>query len=145
MSTTAPKPYTTTQVLNNLRNFVTELQSHPDTRHADPKAHSGPGYVLGRCEDILDRGIKDNTLPSLTPITDAGDFLIKLAPGHYRPATDTEARIIDSRQIHEHLEALIKSLAARPQGYKPGDTLYDLLQKASNAAISDAEAAAGLG
>lgn len=49
-------------------------------------------------------------LPTLTPITDSGDFLIKTAPGQHRPATDAEARSIDSRQIHEHLEALLKSL-----------------------------------
>lgn len=86
-----------------------------------------------------------NALPDLTPITDSGDFLIQTAPGQHRPATDAEGRAIDSRQIHEHLEALLKSLATRPQHYQPGDTLYDLLQKASNTAISDAEAALGVG
>jgi hypothetical protein len=76
MSTpTAPKPYTPKQILNNLRNFVTELQSHPDTRHADPKAHSGPGYVLGRCFDILSRGIE----PATTLPTGPGSLLDTLA------------------------------------------------------------------
>lgn len=55
---TTPIPYTPQQVLNNLRNFITELLNHPYTRH-DCDALSGPGYVLRQCQNIIDRGIKE--------------------------------------------------------------------------------------
>lgn len=59
MSTpTTSKPYTPQQVLNNLRTMLDELARHPDTRHADAAAREGPGYVKGRCLDILNRGIE---------------------------------------------------------------------------------------
>jgi hypothetical protein len=52
-----PTPYTPTQVLNNLRNFVHELRHHTDNLPV------GPGFVRHQCESILARGIAD-TLPT---------------------------------------------------------------------------------
>lgn len=58
MSTpTAPKPYTPQQVLNNLQNFVAELDQYPANEQ------SGPGYVLRGCQNILKRGIEPPSLP----------------------------------------------------------------------------------
>lgn len=120
--------------MNNLDILLTALHK------IDANAAESPEWIRRTAKDALAA-----VLPDLTPITDPGNYLIKLAPGEYRPATNAEARAGDSRQIHEHLEAILKSLGTRPQHYQPGDTLYNLLQKASNTAISDAEAALGIG
>jgi hypothetical protein len=69
MSTpTAPQPYTPQQVLNNLQNFVAELDNYPANEQ------SGPSYVLHCCQDILKRGIESPALP-----TEPGSLLDDLA------------------------------------------------------------------
>lgn len=65
MSTPAPKPYTPQQVLNNLRNFIDQLDKHSPSSL----------YVIDRCENIIARGIE----PATTLPTCPGSLLDTLA------------------------------------------------------------------
>lgn len=104
MSTpTAPKPYTPQQVLNNLRRFVDELDGHPIN------LEGGPGFVLGRCQDILKRGIEPaSTLPTspgslidtLANVTAALDTVLLNQGQHMTPADLYQRRMLVASTKH---------------------------------------------
>lgn len=52
-------PYTPQQILNNLQNFQHELRKYPDN------LTGGPGFVRGRIDNILARGIASPDSPAL--------------------------------------------------------------------------------
>lgn len=82
-------PYTPQQILNNLQNFQHELRKYPD--HT-----SGPGYVRGRIDNILARGMAS---PVSTALRDALQRLLDspdLNLGNLEP--ETIAAIDHARQ-----------------------------------------------
>lgn len=104
-----PKPYTPQQVLNNLRTMLDELARHPDTRHADAASLSGPGYVMGRCMDILNRGIEPATtlptgpgslLDTLSNVTAALDNVLLHQGQHMTPEDRYQRRLLVASTKH---------------------------------------------
>lgn len=96
-----PAPYTPTQVLNNLRNFVHELRHHTDN------LTGGPGFVRHQCESILARGIADplpttpgSLLDTLANVTAALDTVLLHQGQHMTPEDLYQRRMLVAATKH---------------------------------------------